>query len=275
MINNRKTEYLYEDKYCAFIDILGFKNIVGTGQVKENAKKPSQIVKYLKVLKSFQSDLEKRNKKGYNAIGIEASYFSDSLVISYPKYSMAGNLFYLIMDIFYLSIELANQGIFLRGAITCGKLYHKDDLCFGPAFIESYMLEEKSAIYPRVILQDRLVKEAINIEVNHPMSTNNLNDAKKFYYATTKKDVDGFRYINFMGLPGEFDDADPYITMLENIKKTIKTVIKKEKNDNIKQKYHWLQSKMNEVISDKSLSIPVIDTSLSREYWRRIKKLKK
>ena len=143
-------EYLYEKCYCAYLDILGFKSFVGTGRINVNAKKPSVIVKYLQVIKNFNDNIRQRTKQGWNSAEIKATSFSDSLIISYPVSTNPGNLFYLIMDIIYLSIDLAFLEVFVRGAITKGSLYHDDSMCFGPALVDAYELESKNAIYSPV-----------------------------------------------------------------------------------------------------------------------------
>lgn len=173
------------------------------------------------------------------------------------------------MDIIYLSIDLAFLGVFFRGAIARGGLYHNDNMCFGPALIGAYELESKNAIYPSVILDNKLIQEAINIEANSDLSGNTKEDAKKYYNLVTKIDNDGFRYIDFMSHPGEFDDGDPYIRMLEKIYETVNKNVNNS-DSSIKQKYLWLKNKISSLLSSKRLMIPLVDDSLSKEYWNRI-----
>ena len=42
--------------------------------------------------------------------------------------------------------------------MTYGKLYHEDNICFGPEMIKDYNLEQE-AIYPRIIVDDMLLKK--------------------------------------------------------------------------------------------------------------------
>ena len=180
----------------------------------------------------------------------------------------------MMMDIIYLSIDLAFLGVFFRGAIARGGLYHDDNMCFGPALIEAYELESKNAIYPRVILDNKLIQDAINIEANSNLSGNTREDAKKYYNLVAKIDNDGFRYIDFMSQPGEFDDGDPYISMLEKIYEIVNENVYNDDNS-IKQKYLWMKNKISSLLSSKKLTIPVEDNSLSEEYWYRINLLRK
>ncbi|WP_338988091.1 hypothetical protein KST01_03635 [Fusobacterium animalis] len=49
----------------------------------------------------------------------------------------------MILDIIYISIELLDKGVYIRGGMTYGKLYHENNICFGPAMVEAYSLEQK------------------------------------------------------------------------------------------------------------------------------------
>lgn len=44
------------------------------------------------------------------------------------------------------------RGIFCRGAITSGKLYHTKEMIFGQALIDAYHMEQELAVYPRIII---------------------------------------------------------------------------------------------------------------------------
>ena len=42
--------------------------------------------------------------------------------------------------------------VLIRGAITMGSIFAEGDITFGPGLTEAYLMEEKSAKYPRIIL---------------------------------------------------------------------------------------------------------------------------
>ena len=58
------------------------------------------------------------------------------------------------------STFLAAKGVFIRGAICRGKIYIKPKrgLIFGPGLVQSYDLERALAIFPRIVVEARLVK---------------------------------------------------------------------------------------------------------------------
>jgi hypothetical protein len=51
-----------------------------------------------------------------------------------------------------LSTDIATDGIFLRGAITYGKIFHTGRILFGSAYQNAFELESKKALNPRIIV---------------------------------------------------------------------------------------------------------------------------
>lgn len=62
--------------------------------------------------------------------------------------------------------EFAKNDIWVRGAITYGKLRFNDWQIIGPAFDEAYRLEAHIAKYPRVILDGRILTAARKNKIN-------------------------------------------------------------------------------------------------------------
>lgn len=175
----------YENRVTAFLDILGFKNWINNS-VEENVF--NQIKKTLEYI----ADERESNYHGflseYNTDGDkEISVFSDSIVISYGE-TERGGTFYLLMDLIYICIHLNQEGFFVRGGVTYGKLYHKDHVCFGPAMVKAYELEQR-AIYPRIIVDKNVLKHGRNC----PGYANTPEQEKEFLKSLILEDKqDGF-----------------------------------------------------------------------------------
>ena len=128
----------YQDRAVAFIDILGFKNLVAQEKV-------STILKAMEIIRS-KVDLV----SGTKGSPIETSQFSDSLILSAPN---DGNgIIHLVHFAALLTSELFLHGIWCRGAITSGKMRHKGSVAFGPALIDAIEMEGRLAIYPRILI---------------------------------------------------------------------------------------------------------------------------
>jgi hypothetical protein len=145
----------YSEYYVAFLDILGFKDLV----LSETDGDKQIIDNYLKKIKEFINGNKEENtipKLSVNAI-------SDAIILAVPFGSEyqenISNLRRLCVAIQDIQYKLALEKIWLRGAISFGNAYISDGekQIIGPAYIHAYLLEEKVAIYPRVILDSKLL----------------------------------------------------------------------------------------------------------------------
>jgi hypothetical protein len=138
----------YEDRAVAFIDILGFKNLVRDGRV-------STILNAMEIMKRRIQEIE-----GVREAQVNISQFSDSLILSAPNNQ--DGLPYLVHFASLVASELFLNGIWCRGGITTGPMYHKGSVAFGQALIDAYDLESKLAVCPRILITwgtaDRFVK---------------------------------------------------------------------------------------------------------------------
>lgn len=143
----------YKDSVVAFLDILGFKFIVGNSQKDE--QKRSSLVKSLVVCGNFKAGIEKQTTSG--PVPMQTRNFSDNVVFfTEKKRQNITQLFFLVR---YLQDRLWEQGLCLRGAITLGGMYWPDsnnNITLGPGLIEAYKLEQEIAIYPRIIITKEL-----------------------------------------------------------------------------------------------------------------------
>ncbi|MBL0236598.1 MAG: hypothetical protein IPQ02_08330 [Saprospiraceae bacterium] len=132
----------YQDKIVAFIDVLGFSNLVYTDTT-------FLISKYFDyVLGEFKNPLG-RNK-------FSSLLISDSIVIT--ANNNKENLATMVEILCLLQSKLMTEGILIRGAISFGGLYlnKSKNIIVGVGMINAYQLESK-AIYPRIILDRRLI----------------------------------------------------------------------------------------------------------------------
>jgi len=138
----------YNIEYVLWIDILGFRNFI------EKSKTEHRLIEYLLDAISPPKDINPQ-KIVLLDVGdvVEAKHeitaFSDTIVVS-AENSIRG---FLYIVNYYLRIvkKLERIGLFARGSLVIGEVYHKENKFFGPAIIEAYELEEKEK-YPRVII---------------------------------------------------------------------------------------------------------------------------
>jgi hypothetical protein len=193
-------EVEYEDRLVAFIDILGFKELVkqsiSSYEAMNKIYYAMQTILNVKTIEEhfYSSEIV----RPYQAT---VTTFSDSIVISYLV-GLHGSLFRILLDIIHLQLELAYQGILIRGGITIGKAYHDGQIIYGPAMNDAYSLESASAIYPRIIVdQSTLIT---GIQLTHDECHSEKEEAE-YINALVKKDKDGFWYLDFLRQYGELD----------------------------------------------------------------------
>lgn len=155
--NRCDSELKYEKSYVAFLDVLGFKQLVYSKK-KEDKKK---IELYLKTVCEALDDLKKiPSKRDIGSIVI-----SDSIILTVPfgnsRDDHIFNLRQLCIAILSLQNKLLGKDIWIRGAISCGDAHFdsRNKQIVGSAYVDAYLLEEKIAKYPRVILDNRIIKE--------------------------------------------------------------------------------------------------------------------
>ena len=150
-------EIKYSDYYVAFLDILGFKALVKSNKREDKQK----IYEYFRLIKQVTNEIKHTtSKKEIGSIVI-----SDSVILSMPIEKDASanirKLRELCIAIRRIQFKLAEMNIWLRGAISSGKAYFdsNDSQVVGPAYINAFLLEERIALNPRVVIDNKLIKE--------------------------------------------------------------------------------------------------------------------
>jgi hypothetical protein len=232
----------YEERVVVFLDILGFKNMVSE-TIDDNIKY-EQVTKAL----TYISEVRKENYHGlfsqYDFSGKEVSVFSDSIVLSYPK-ETAGSLFYILIDLVYICLELNVKGIFVRGGVTYGKLYHKDHICFGPAMIKAYELEQKHAIYPRIIVDEIAIVKGIEFHG----SANTPKQEAEYISNLLEKFDDNLFFLDYLSQWTEVDEPEYFECVLRQIKPFIEKNLRETREDShVYEKYKWFTKYFNTTV---------------------------
>lgn len=156
----------YEKRYVAFIDILGFKELIKES-LRTTARKKKTVRLLVNALgRDFSAFVNGRYK--LSAVGgapdLRFYTFSDFIAISAADNSE--NLDALIHAAWSISEDLLSKGLLTRGGIAKGLVVHADDhkvssrnFIFGPAFIEAYELESQVSDYPRIIFKKEVRKD--------------------------------------------------------------------------------------------------------------------
>ena len=150
----------YTPKYVAFIDVLGFTELV-TNNSKEKLEKYFDIVE-------LAFEIFKKHRRKLTKLAI-----SDSIILISED---SQESFVLLLDaIQTLQVLLARRDIWVRGGISFGDVFfdEQSNTIVGKGFINAYLLE-KEAVYPRVIIDPMILDKQ---KVTRREFYDNLNKA--------------------------------------------------------------------------------------------------
>lgn len=219
----------FEERAVAFIDVLGFKSVVGKG-VEDNYKLLEELVCTLetavpKLNESVASDVS-------NELIPKHFYISDCIILSAPLTANSDENYCGLDIVIMRAIQLTHiflcKGYLIRGGISIGHLWHTESNIIGPAYQEAYSIETKTKA-PRI----------------------ELSDAAKTYWKNRNKNPS---IPNYMCLP--YDERfmvnglhDYYIQadkkpkeVFKKYASTVEENIKSADDDKVKCKWSWFEN---------------------------------
>ena len=172
----------YEERYCAFIDILGFRNFV------KGLHRASDAVALRDVMRKIHAPTSGPTVSW--EVDFRAQSISDAIAISTT--TLDSGLYRIFEAIEKLALDLLREGYFIRGGLVRGDLYHDGSMVFGDALVRAYELEKTIARYPRVVISKEVMK---NIEA---LGVGLFADGKKRFDAFIQQADDGPYYVHVL-----------------------------------------------------------------------------
>jgi hypothetical protein len=253
-------ELKYERRIVAFIDILGFKEIVK--QSEHDTTKIELLYSVLDFLKGWETsdkwdlkfveieeDAQKKGVKNFDIRGkTNTTSFSDSIVVSVKVSDNVNEMVStLIVNLAYIGAILIEKGILFRGGLTIGNIIHNDNgTVFGQALIDAYQLETKSAKYPRIVLSDKLIRD-----LNYPIETKRDRYPYHQYIDRFEDGCIGFHQMIYYQVIESWAEmtSEKLTSSLANVRKTIIDGLDNSfENPDVFEKYKWLKDQYNSLI---------------------------
>jgi hypothetical protein len=132
----------YHDRYCAFVDILGFRQLI---------ERLNKDVNQFDALRNLLARVHGTGSGPSSVVSnadFRAQSISDAVAISTaPTQNGLADIFRALQ---LLAVDLLVEGYFIRGAVVRAPLYHDDRMVFGRALIQAYSFESEVAKYPRI-----------------------------------------------------------------------------------------------------------------------------
>lgn len=245
----------YKKSFVAYLDVLGFKNLV-------NQNKIDNIELYFTVINEEIEKLRKIQAKE----DIGSIIISDSVILTMPQDTRdkSGNLQrlrQLCIAIGKIQQRLALDNIWFRGAIAGGDTYFdsKNNQIVGPAYINAFLLEEEFAIYPRVILDSKIIGQLgfttanqLIISINKSYDSARVSDwGERIFFNWYEGNVSGKTSIH-QDVPFFIDYIYPLVEKRDKVKlQKIIDNIKINIYEDIKiyPKHRWLTNYIKEITS--------------------------
>lgn len=226
----RVTSATYEERYFAFIDVLGFSNIV-----KRSATDRVVVAQIFDALTSISDSAEKARRAG---LEIEATSFSDNVVLSSPvsRKSLLG-MFEIIGN---LSADLLSKSMLFRGAIVKGKAVHNSAVVFGPALVDAYRLETSTSFHPRIMLSDPVFEDV--------STYGGQRGGAEFKYWISSGSLDVPHLNPFAFWEGDESSSAKILSLVHLQNVVAAGLIGNYNIPAVAEKYKWLARKFNEFV---------------------------
>jgi len=214
-----------------FVDILGFKEMIKDS----DKKRKKEVIEAIETLLRLD-DVIRRSSELVDNHSLRTMIMSDSITCSLPFISTENDpqLAMMLKGICTFQCFLLTRGILSRGGISIGNFYQDEKIMFGEALVDSYLLEEKEANYPRVIISEQDLMIIVN----------NSGFMKEDIINMFSKDDDGYFFLDYLKFSQEeacnlqYEEIEKWAIKFENSYFEV--------NESISGKYRWIKEKIKE-----------------------------
>ena len=271
-----KNGFRYTNRFVCFLDILGWKSTIFDSI--QNEKSLEKVTRVVDLFRGVEKDYSPSHWKSRflftvkdhiklaheENIDVEMSLFSDSIILSYGVQETTRFVDWyrqfsqVLNDLCRLQFHFAAEGVFFRGGLSYGELYHDGNICFGPSLIKAVNLEEKVARYPCVAVDDdivgRIVRDLRSDEVDdyapvYKMPIELKSCARELYSSYLNRreekgsDTPGAVFIDYLLSAFERDPNN-----IERIKPAIEKAVAETTDPGVLRKYIWLTDYFNDTL---------------------------
>ena len=250
---------MFEDKFIAFIDVLGFKSMV----TKSEAGTGFELTELLEILKKLGDGSERERFEKYGPtccpmaprveknLNFRVTQISDCAIVS-SEVSPAG-IINLISHCWGAVIELMTRGILCRGYIKRGRVYHTDSQIIGSGYQEAFFAESKVSAFKQEADERGTPYIEVDGDVASYIEGQSDSCVKDMFNRMIKRDGDAIVLFPFQRLQHsfivaqygrnfeptkEFQSNDNVRKNIQRYKQTIESLVDQEKNAQSKVRHY-------------------------------------
>ena len=233
--------------FVAYLDILGMKNKILESSADESADVINKINQRILTIEEIVKMLNK-HKTLFATHNLEVKIFSDNIVLYAER-----DWYSLLIAASYIQAKFIADELLVRGALCYNELYADERWIYGKGLVNAYEIENNTAIYPRIIIDDTFIEGMKNCPIVRLLGSDSVHELtynqfmeQGFHKIFIDNDSD-WPYINYLGFwnhlsnNGKFtsDDYD-LMAFLKQHKILIENNIDAHKEKKkILQKYLW------------------------------------
>jgi len=226
------------ERTVAFVDILGFSEEVKKMTNPEEFRKVtmallggSAAAVHADTEDDLSSHFARQEGKELYGMDLRASFFSDCAYVSARGVEGADRVMSVVLG--YAGYLLV-RGFFVRGGIALGPASHPEGIAaVGPAALDAYQMEQKAAVYPRIVVEDAVAESLFAID-QEPNAT-----------ATIRRGEDGLYFVDVLTTLGLRDDG---YAVLRQAEKLIMERLEDHRSLDIDAKWRWLAAQYNRAL---------------------------
>lgn len=222
----RKREYT--EHYVAFIDILGFKDLL------DNKESCDAIFSVFQCLMDNSQTKMFYNGEDISAFDHVKHYIMSDSIVLYIRADIEEAFFALVGTCLYLqkSLLYRQKPVLVRGGIAKGPLFVEEQIIFGKGLSDAYIIESTSAIYPRIVFNKRLYEDA---------KKNNQSPKRTYWEALTiREDSDELCFVHYLAL-NYVHALNEIPALFENVFEFCQQHLDSTYNKSVREKYLWLK----------------------------------
>ena len=220
----------------AFIDILGFDSRVRNINSREDF---FEVGKLLFAIKEMERSY---NEKQNLLKNLTITAISDSIIVTMPYHDPnCAMAIILVIQKFQHTLIASSFETLLRGYLTRGHVYHKDNIIFGRGYSEAYRKEKEIGHAPRIVIDPIIIEDGRTKVLNYKGE----EKVDHIFNYLIKDTCDGYHFIDYLKPVGRQIgiSREQLIAERNVIKIFIENRLKLYSDDEkIIRKYKWLKN---------------------------------